>query len=170
MFTSRATFIGYGSEDKTEYDRLVNDDEYDNVVYINREHVEGTKMKRVHDTLLISQVQGSTVKNPVTGKHVVETSYLPCACTTCRLNPSNHENCVYSEYRRTSIVNIKMEQDRSAPDPNDPFDLCQLNVTQLKLELNGRGFETPGRWLKKELVLTLTEIMHHEMERDDCNY
>ena len=33
------------------------------------------------------------------------------------------------------------------PDPNDPFDLYrQLNVTQLKIELNGRGVETTGKW------------------------
>ena len=54
-----------------------------------------------------------------------------------------------------------MENDTSRPDPSDPFDLyCQLNDMQLKLELNGRGIETPGRWLKMELVLTLTEVMH----------
>ena len=73
-YTTHNTYIGYGTEDKSEYDSLVAAG-YDNIIYTDRT-VLNPDVIPIKNTLKTSQVQGDFFPNPQTGKWTLITSLL----------------------------------------------------------------------------------------------
>jgi hypothetical protein len=179
-FTSRKTHIGYATEDKLRYEELVDSpNHYDHITFLDRSSnhvaVSNEDMMKLDDTQKLFQVEGDTVKNPITGKWSLTSSVLPCACMSCRVDSSSaYSECVYKDVRRIRKFDIKMKHDKnstSTSEIDDPFDFMELTVPQLKEELNGRGIATPRSLKKPDLVEWMTEVTNDELERDhevDC--
>jgi hypothetical protein len=66
-FTCKRTFIGYCTEDKSEYDGLVSVPEYKHIVYTDRTSAK-PDMVPLDKTQMLGQVHGECCKNPETNK------------------------------------------------------------------------------------------------------
>ena len=82
--TIKYTCIGFATEDKAQYNKLVVNSLYKHIVFTNHKNISG--IKQVKDTLKLSQVHGS---NSIveTGNLPLITAFLPCICKPCRNKP-----------------------------------------------------------------------------------
>ena len=58
MYTTTKTHIGFGTENKQQYDKLRQYNQLDHIVFTDRENIPD--MKPLENTLKLSQVQGYT--------------------------------------------------------------------------------------------------------------
>jgi len=166
-FTCKRTFIGYGIENKSKYDGLVSVDDYKHIVYTDRTTVK-PEMIPLDKTQMLGQVQGECNVNPITKKWQLTSSFLPCACPSCRVNPSGfNTSCSYKDIRQPKQIDIKMKGEIVNKYPDDIFGYQVLTCDQLKEELNGRGVLTPRRLNKGELLVLLTGVVEDEYANDN---
>ena len=65
-FTTKHTFIGFGTEDRSEYNSLVQHTDYDHIVFTDHS-INQEDMQPLDNTLQLGQVQGECYPNPNTG-------------------------------------------------------------------------------------------------------
>ena len=160
--TTKRTFVGFATQNITDYDRLVSNTDYNHIVYTDRESIPD--MKPLVDTLKISQVSGEYDQDTATGKWSTTASFLPCSCPNCRNNPNDCNGCSYKTYRQSS-KKLVSEIDKNAAENDDPLGLRKLKVKELRMELEERGITWKGL-LKNQLVATLTASLQSEHEVD----
>ena len=57
VYTTRKTYIGYGTESKIEFDTIIHNNKYNYIVFTNCEIIPGTKA--ISGTMLISEVHSN---------------------------------------------------------------------------------------------------------------
>lgn len=166
-YTSKNTYVGYATEDKDEYDTLMSAG-HQHLLFTERAIID-PDMKRLNNTLKLSQVQGDATPNSTTGKWTVTSSFLSCACFPCRTDPSSSiQNCLY-KHSRTMVqhdIQMKGEQELQVED-NDELGLNLMTVPLLRMELEGRGIRIPRSWKKCQLIEALTQAIEDAELNDD---
>jgi len=152
QLTSNRTLIGFGTEHKDEYDRLVTSG-LDHIIYTDRASVPN--MKAVAGTRKLFQLQGD-LKSVSGGEWSLHTSSLQCACPPCRSNPASFDLCIYKEERKVNTVFVKQLQIEQGV-ATDPYGITKLTVKDLKLQLKERGLPITG--LKPVLKHRLLQYM-----------
>ena len=170
-FKSKHTHIGYATEDRDEFETMSSNPDNKHIVFTDRSesNISG-RMKVVDETMLVSQVQGEDVKSTTddSTKFCMSTSLLPCSCTSCRIDHTNHKDCYYSNYRRTKIQTFNTSKFlNTSVATNDLYGLQPLSVALLKQLLCDRGVSFTSKARKDVLIQLLTEDLDNEMERDD---
>jgi hypothetical protein len=166
-FTTKRTFIGYATKDRSENDSLVEHTNYDHLVYTDRSETNKRDMLPLDKTQMLEQVHGKCTVNLITKKWQLTSSILPCACPTCRIKPSDYQNCLYKDDRKSTKIDIKMRGESINENPDDIYGYMVLTVAELKTKLNGRGIATPKRLKKRESVALLTQAVEDEYANDD---
>ena len=139
VYTTRKTHIGYGTENKIEFDTMTIDNEYNHIVFTDRENIPD--MKAVTGTMLISEVHG----NRDTSNPKIISARLPCACPPCRNNIMDaQEKCEYRNIRSIKEQLIIQNRSSNVATEDDPLGLNSLTVAQLKAELSSRGLKRGG--------------------------
>ena len=162
-FKAQATYFGYATEDKGDYDSFTANTDYDHIVYTDRTNDRSSNMKKMDDTLKLGQVEGASEYNPVTGKCTLRSAFLPCSCHGCKTDPSNFLGCHYREQRNSREHDIVMKDD-IIEDPDDVWNLTVLTVAELREEVIGRGIHVPKTLRKKDLMCLLTDILNDEVD------
>jgi len=162
-FKAKATYFGYATEDKGDYDSFSDNTDYDHIVFTDRSNELSSTMKKLDDTLKLGQVQGASECNPRTGKCTIRTAFLPCSCSGCKKDPSNYLGCKYGGERNSKEHDIVMKNDVII-NPDDVWNLNVLTVAELREEVSGRGIHVPKSLLKKDLIGLLTDILNDEVD------
>ena len=94
VYTTQKTHIGYGTESTIEFDIMTNNNEYNHIVFTDRENIPD--MKAIPGTMLISEIHG----NSDISKPKIISARLPCACPPCRNNVMDAQaKCEYKNIR-----------------------------------------------------------------------
>lgn len=157
--TTKKTHIGFGTQDKDQYDSLMQNKTYKHIIFTNRTEIPD--MKPTPQTLKISQVQGDR-EICDDGNCKLTTSHLPCSCPQCRHNPSLTEERSYKNVRHIQQHSVRPISEGEV-ESGDEFGLKLLTCADLRTELKSRGLVTSG--LKADLVSRMHISL--EGERDD---
>mmetsp|Transcript_53785 Transcript_53785/g.62870 ORF Transcript_53785/g.62870 Transcript_53785/m.62870 type:complete len:289 (-) Transcript_53785:197-1063(-) len=88
--------IGFGTEDRAQFDTLSSNANNKHIVYTPRDVVPG--MEPIKGTTKIAQVSGCLQPN-IKEKWSIDSSLLPCSCPPCRSDPTNSKSCIVAELK-----------------------------------------------------------------------
>ena len=131
IYTIAEAHIGFGTENKDEYDKLKEANTANCIILTNRDNIPG--MKPIQNTQKLAQVQGYTHPS-AEDEWKLTTDFLPCTCKPCREIPSTTNKCLYKDERiilRQFIENIVVLE-------VDPTGISSMNVAEIKEELRAR--------------------------------
>ena len=151
--TSQITFVGLGTENKDEYERLVGDSNK-NIVFTDRENVQD--MSVVTGTQSIYQVQGTKEQRFCTssGNYILHIFNQQCSCTNCIANPEDINKYHYIQHRNWKEVIVR-EKEKQRVTLTGEEEYQRLTVNELKDIL--REQELPISGQKDELVARLLD-------------
>ena len=155
VLTTKCTHIGFATEKKQQYDELCLKG-YEHVVFTDRQIIPDCQP--IPQTLQLAQVQGFNEKKDQ--RWNIITSFVPCSCPSCRMNPSNAESCEYKVIRNINEHVIKDRNDKD--DIHDAHGIRTLTCAMLRTELKERGLPATG--LKADLIARLEESIQKEGE------
>ena len=165
-FTTKNTYIGFGTESFSEYESLNANPDYDNIIFINRSP-DQPDIHKLDNTMLLSEVKGHPEPNADTGKWAVTTSTLQCACLSCRTDPVTADNdCKYKHDRNLSKYDIRMKGVDVSND-DDPMGMQTMKKDDLIQELHERGVTARIHWKKDRLIQLLTGVIEDEVNNED---
>ena len=141
---TKRTFVGLGTENKDEYEKLVREGNK-HIIFTDRQNV--MDMNTIAGTQKLYQVQGHN-KSLSNNKFVLNTFELQCSCTNCLWNPLDVVSCFYLDDRKWKKVVVC---EKNEPDNKEQ----SLTVNELKDKLRERQLRVSGN--KNELIQRLLE-------------
>ena len=167
-FTTKNTYVGFGTESYSEYESLNANDDYDNIIFIDRSPNQ-PDIHTLDNTMLLSEVKGHPEPNSNTGKWTVTTSTLQCACLPCRTDPVTADNhCMYKNDRNLRKYDIRIKgENADVNNDEDPMGMQTMKKDDLIRELHERGVTARIHWKKDKLIQLLTEVIEDELNNED---
>ena len=147
---TRRTFVGLGTENKEEYERLVSEGKK-HVVFTDRNNVPDSKT--ISGTQNLFQVQGEQPETLLLSngrKYDLDLFDLQCSCTNCLHEPQKVTSCLYlndQNWRKVKIEEKLSEQ--------TGIDYSEFTVNELKDILRDRDLPVSG--CKDELLERLQQ-------------
>ena len=139
-FRTQRTFVGFGTEDKDEYEKMTIEGKK-HVVFTDHHNIKDTA--QIKGTQQLFQVQGAA-RVRTDGDYDLHTFKLPCSCDRCMEDPHKITDCLFlqsREWKREVLREIK------------EIKYDKYKVSDLKNELSNRQLPTTGK--KEDMIKRL---------------